>query len=263
MTNRTPILFVILTVLIFSSACSLYPQTAQTPTEPEVVRTQPPTAPVTGISLPPEAPTPTQAEPTPVPPATTQPEIQIAVGRVNVDSLNLRLGPGTDHLVVRLLNTGQELLLVGRNEALDWLRVELPDGAEGWVYSQYVDTDVQIASLPLREAYGGPLFQPPAAPVDDRQPLGVSVSIENGIAYVNVTGFPSSSGILAWLGPHEGGATLLVANATASPNGNAQFYFAMPDAWADGSPIESGTMALVVSTSDGGFRITANIQYYE
>ena len=117
------------------------------------------TAPEPTATTPPE-PTSAPAEPSATPQA--KPDLRVVPGVVNVDSLNLRLGPGLDHVVIRLLHTGQELDILGRNEKLDWLLVELPSGTQGWVYFEYVDTEANIAELPLKEAYGGSYFVEPA-----------------------------------------------------------------------------------------------------
>ena len=160
-------------------------------------------------------------------------------------------------VVEQLLNAYQHLA----EFQVQRLLVDLPDGTQGWLYSIYVDTQIEISDLPLREAYGGPLSQPQPLPIEERQPLSINVTIENNIAHVTVSGFPDSSSILAWLGPDSGRTNMLVAQTTATVNGNAQFYFTMPETWEDGSPVTSGEMVLVVSTGDGSFSVTANIQY--
>ena len=53
---------------------------------------------------------------------------------MQTDSLNVRLGPGTDYPIVGQLGAGGQLALVGRNEAGDWLVVCCvdDDSRAGW-----------------------------------------------------------------------------------------------------------------------------------
>ncbi|MEZ4728026.1 MAG: DUF3048 domain-containing protein [Caldilineaceae bacterium] len=87
---------------------------------------------------------------TPTPDPTSPP-----TARVNTDLLNLRGGPGTNYTIVGQVRTGDEVTVVGRNEAGDWWRVCCPLGAtaESWVSAQFVDlslpTDQTAAAIPL------------------------------------------------------------------------------------------------------------------
>ncbi len=58
------------------------------------------------------------ATPTPLVEAAPTPFVQ-----VQTDSLNVRLGPGTDFPIVGQIDAGGQLALLGRNEAGDWLVV--------------------------------------------------------------------------------------------------------------------------------------------
>ncbi|MFC1879329.1 SH3 domain-containing protein [Chloroflexota bacterium] len=250
-------------IILLIISCGLLPESVEK-SESEIVvaqptQTQPESIPSpTPISPPasPEAP----QEPTPTPVIT--PEIKIALGVVNVDSLNLRIGPGQNHLVLRLLHQGQDLEIHGRSEKLDWLLVHLPSGTQGWVATQYVDTLADIAALPMREAYGGPYIIQPELPVDQREPLNLLVSIENNLAEITISGFPENSDIFATLGAADGSSELVVASGTTSLNGNATLHFNMPTEFADGNPVKSGELTLVVATMDGSFSLPATIQYF-
>jgi uncharacterized protein YgiM (DUF1202 family) len=256
-----------LILLVIATSCALLPDHNLNPengnidSPPAAIITVEPVveSPVQGPSAPP-APTAAPVEPTITP--QTEPEVRVATGVVNVDSLNLRLGPGLDHVVVRLLHTGQELIILGRNEKLDWLLVELPSGTQGWVYSEYVNTPADIAELPLREAYGGAYIVEPAPVEDAAKPLDIRVVIENNLATVTISGFPGDSPVVANLRKQAGGAGMTVASGETSLKGNATLRFAMPAEWPDGTPVKSGSMVLVVSTTDGNFTLSATIQYY-
>lgn len=73
---------------------------------------------------------------TPRPTATLTPE---PLGVANVDELNLRRGTGSDFDVIRKLSRGDQVELIGRNDAGDWLQVRTANGDTGWVSSQYID----------------------------------------------------------------------------------------------------------------------------
>lgn len=207
-----------------------------------------------------------QATPTlelPEPVVTLEPPAEqlIAMGKVNVQGLNLRIGPGLNHAVLRLLSQGLELQIEGRSENLDWLLVRLPSGVQGWVYAAYVDTQATVADLPLREAYGGAYQAQPQAELDEHKPMNVWVSIENNRATVTVSGFPSSARLAVYLGKAGRSADLLVASGIASANGNAVIVFEMP-ASLDGKTLTSGEYILVIDSLDSNASMTAVIQYY-
>ncbi len=97
------------------------------------------------------------------PTATATPQVQAAPTpfvEVQSDSLNVRLGPGTDFPIVAQLSAGSRLALVGRNEAGDWLVVCCIDGKPGWVATRLVGTAADVLALPV----GLPPTRAPAAP---------------------------------------------------------------------------------------------------
>jgi hypothetical protein len=44
---------------------------------------------------------------------------------------------------------GQEVRLLGRNEAGNWLKVQGPYNFRGWVYAYYIRSNVPIYNLPV------------------------------------------------------------------------------------------------------------------
>jgi TolB protein len=68
-------------------------------------------------------------------------------------NLNLRRGPGTGYGIVGVARNGQELTVVGRNEAGDWLLVMLPDQPDkvAWAAARYLDVDGDPAALSERD----------------------------------------------------------------------------------------------------------------
>ena len=81
-----------------------------------------------------------------VPPVLLAP-IPEGMARVNAYWLNMRTGPSLDHEVLHLLSIGQLFLPLGRNESGEWLLIELPDGSQGWLASEFVDYDGSFDNL--------------------------------------------------------------------------------------------------------------------
>ncbi|MCG3142440.1 MAG: hypothetical protein HDKAJFGB_03908 [Anaerolineae bacterium] len=84
------------------------------------------------------------------PQATATP--QPATGKVNVELLNLRAGPGTTFERVDGLKQDTIVILVGRTKDNTWYQVKAPLlGKDGWVAAQYIDTTADIKELPIVE----------------------------------------------------------------------------------------------------------------
>ncbi len=52
--------------------------------------------------------------------------------------ITLRTGPSNGHAITRMLPTGTQLELIGRDEQEGWSRVTTPGGTEGWVLTRYL-----------------------------------------------------------------------------------------------------------------------------
>ena len=92
-------------------------------------------------------------EPAVVPPTETAvPPTPEPLALVNVESGNLRSGPGTVYVVVAQLDEGTELAPLERNELADWLRVEVKGtGKQGWISTTIVDINFATETLPVAE----------------------------------------------------------------------------------------------------------------
>jgi SH3 domain protein len=66
----------------------------------------------------------------------------------NTIKITLRTGPGTNHKVLRMLNSGISVELLEAGE--DWSLVQLPDGTEGWILSRFISSN-KPSRLVLRE----------------------------------------------------------------------------------------------------------------
>lgn len=177
--------------------------------------------------------------------------------QVDVDLLNLRAGPGFQHLVLRLLERDQELILLGRSRNGVWVEVRLPEGNGGWVYAAFLRTKVALSKLPVTEAAGGPTD--PAAP-QTTYPL--SMTISDNVATVVLQRYPANAEVVVRLSRADGSGSLTVAQGATDANGAAPFTFSMPREWPDGRKVTENALTLTAATADGKFSRTASIQYY-
>jgi uncharacterized protein YraI len=178
---------------------------------------------------------------------------------VNVTGLNLRMGPGYGYGVIHVLPEGQRLDVLGRSVNGDWIEVRLDEQTGGWVYARYLDASIDLATLPVKEAYGGPYSE-------SGQPASAStyslyMSINGRQATINLGRFPANTQVTAWLGLPGERANLLVASGQTNANGSAQLDFVMPDEWSDGSPLSEQELLLVVRSTDGSYSQSATIYY--
>lgn len=65
-------------------------------------------------------------------------------------NVNIRSGPGTNREIIGIFSRGGTGDVLGRNEAGDWLLVDV-DGTQGWVFASLFDVTCDIDSLPIRE----------------------------------------------------------------------------------------------------------------
>lgn len=69
---------------------------------------------------------------------------------VTTENANVRSGPGTEFFVIDSLSIGDPIVVNGRNDAGDWLRVELPSGVNtGWISAALLDVDGDTGTLAL------------------------------------------------------------------------------------------------------------------
>ena len=102
----------------------------------------------------------TESTPTVVPSPTVPSEATVAPtpaptvtvpipSRTTGGGLRMRSGPGTNYEVLVFLAEGQEVDVLGRDEAGEWLKISLDSGEEGWVAAEFVDVDVAVEALPI------------------------------------------------------------------------------------------------------------------
>ena len=102
--------------------------------------------PTSTVPLPAATPEPPKATAT----ATVAPaEAATLSGTVTSDGLRLRKGPGTMYSALGALYSGDHVDVAGRTEAADWLQVIAADGRSGWVFAEYVELTMPLASVPV------------------------------------------------------------------------------------------------------------------
>jgi tetratricopeptide (TPR) repeat protein len=96
---------------------------------------------------------------------------------VEIPTLNVRLGPGTDYPMVGQAQGGDRLALVGRNEAGDWLVICCIDERPGWIAARLVTLPegVDVNSLPVGLAPTRPA--PTATPLPPPTPTATATAI--------------------------------------------------------------------------------------
>lgn len=258
-------IFLAMVVAILLASCQ--PAPAITPA-PVVTQESPATLPA------PLPETPVVEQPEPTATATSAPAQVIPVSVpvestakgdavVTADVLNMRIGPGMNHRIIGKLTAGQIVRLEGRSHTGEWVVVLLPDGKEGWVYSSYLRHSTDLTSLPVLEAYGGPLpanVEPqPTSKPGKRYRLNVSIAYNQ--AEVVMAGFAAERDVTLRLAANGGDLAMAVAATTTDAQGGASLTFAMPTSWPDGSLITQSEMELQVLDSDGTLLGKAKIKY--
>ena len=66
--------------------------------------------------------------------------------------LNIRSGPGTGYPVVAKGKDGATYTVLGRNDAGDWLQLQLDNSKTGWASAAYLHADGDVSELPVRLA---------------------------------------------------------------------------------------------------------------
>jgi uncharacterized protein YgiM (DUF1202 family) len=75
--------------------------------------------------------------------------IQAFPGKVAVEVINLRTGPGTAHDVLGKYAKDASVTIIGKALGDGWLLVETPAGQWGWMIAEFVTMDVPISTLPV------------------------------------------------------------------------------------------------------------------
>jgi uncharacterized protein YgiM (DUF1202 family) len=85
-----------------------------------------------------QAATATVAPPTETPTVAPSPTPAEQTGTVIATVLNVRAGAGTNQAIVARAKEGEQVTVIGKNDAGTWLRVRTAGGQEGWVSAEFV-----------------------------------------------------------------------------------------------------------------------------
>ena len=129
------------------------PTTAPTPA-PIVI-----TVVVTPTPQPTSSPTPTRVAPT----STPTPTAERPTAKVTAAAGNLRSGPGLAYPVVGQVSQGDELAVLKRDEAGDWLQIAWNDGP-AWLSASLASLNVAVTDLAVAEAIVPPPTPAPSTP---------------------------------------------------------------------------------------------------
>jgi uncharacterized protein YraI len=66
---------------------------------------------------------------------------------VNIDSMNVRSGPGTAYTIQKFVVRGDILIILGQAYDCGWLEVLMPDGQTGWVSAMYLTYDLACSEI--------------------------------------------------------------------------------------------------------------------
>jgi uncharacterized protein YraI len=105
--------------------------------------------------------------------------------------LNVRQGPGLGYAIISRLTRGQMVQLVGfRNANATWVKVNLPDGRQGWSYAGYLQSSVPISSLAVEGGQPAPVGGSTATVT---RAAIVNVRLGPGVGYRVQTSLPSGA----------------------------------------------------------------------
>ena len=110
---------------------------------------------------------------------TPDPDV-LPLAEVSEELVNLRGGPGAEYEILSQLSQDQTLMVVGRNEAGDWLAVKF-GGDTGWIFIDLVTYSGDIADLPVQAPPPTPT-PPPATPTP--KPVALAAAVAPGQARV-------------------------------------------------------------------------------
>lgn len=88
----------------------------------------------------------------PAPPATLLPPTAVparSVGVVGSSKLRVREGPATRYPIITTLDAGTPLDVLSQAQGLDWLKIRLADGQDGWVSGDLVALKADRATIPI------------------------------------------------------------------------------------------------------------------
>ncbi len=187
-------------------------------------------------------------------PAAAPRDAMLATVTVSGSRLNVRSGPGTRYGIIGKASAGEEVTVLARNAASDWVQIALPaaddaDGGFGWVAATYLRLNSALAELPVSEATS-------AAPalVTEVAPLATTSAIQSAAMVTQ----PGETSAIATPAVTTSVVTSVVAVATAKPESMSQVVTSQIAAQAAGTTsVATGLSGTIVFQSSPGGMIYA------
>jgi Bacterial SH3 domain len=117
------------------------------------------------------------ASSTPIPTATPFSPFSASVW---ADNVNVRTNPGYLFPSLRLIAQGTSLTILGKSPGGEWMYARIADGTTGWVFTQLVQSDVDLQAVPVVEPQGVQLIKGRVVDFQGLPIQGVGFSILQG-----------------------------------------------------------------------------------
>jgi SH3-like domain-containing protein len=167
---------IILLFALLIQGCSLPGQPVAVPTAPAVAPSQLPTL---VEKLQPTATNTPSIMPSSTPAPTSTPFVPFTAS-VWVDNVNVRVNPGYLFPALKLIAQGTSLTVLGKSPGGEWLYARIPDGTIGWVFTQLVQSNVDLQAAPVIEPQGVQLIKGRVVDLNGTPIQGVGFSILQG-----------------------------------------------------------------------------------
>ena len=117
--------------------------------------------------------------PSSTPPPTATPFVPFSAS-VWADNVNVRANPGYLFPSLRLIAQGTSLTILGKSPGGEWMYARIPDGTTGWVFTQLVQSNVDLQAVPVIEPQGVQLIKGKVVDLQGTPIQGVGFSILQG-----------------------------------------------------------------------------------
>lgn len=142
-------MLIIFMTILATYGCSIPGQTANPSAAPAATATLT-LAPFQTETMPPSPPESPSITPTETAASSPTPFVPFTAS-VWADNVNVRTNPGYLFPALRLLAKGTTLTVLGKAPGGEWMYARTPDGKSGWVFTQLIQSDVDLQAVPVIE----------------------------------------------------------------------------------------------------------------
>ena len=175
---------------------------------------------------------------------------------ITPNSAYLRSGPGTMYDTIGVVEAGDVLQVVGRNDDGEWLVVQTADGEEGWLAASLIDEEIDPEPLTAIAAPPTPVPQPTSVAAATATP-----DVPSGSGTFDGVALRDTMVNVRWILEQMGGLLdRLVNGSTESCNEYMDYYFQLiasptyetvPPEWQGVYNEYAGAVYNVLTTNDG------------